>query len=105
MRAREDIVRALRCRVSGKPDFRPDCPYLQNGLSERGWCRRCDANQVILDAAEMLEADTKTISALVEDRKYYMEKYEELKNGYSTNDVVSYKNGNYERKFTNVVLR
>lgn len=25
--------------------------------------------------------------------------------GYSTNDVVSYKNGNYERKFTNVVLR
>lgn len=27
------------------------------------------------------------------------------KNGYSTNDVVSYKNGNYERKFTNVVLR
>lgn len=27
------------------------------------------------------------------------------KYGYSTNDVVSYKNGNYERKFTNVVLR
>lgn len=25
--------------------------------------------------------------------------------GYSTNDVVSYKNCNYERKFTNVVLR
>lgn len=25
--------------------------------------------------------------------------------GYSTNDVVSYKNGNYEQKFTNVVLR
>lgn len=25
--------------------------------------------------------------------------------GYSTNDVVSCKNGNYERKFTNVVLR
>ena len=80
MRAREDIVRALRCRVSGKPDFRPDCPYLQNGLSERGWCRRCDANQVILDVAEMLEADTETISALIADRKYYVEKYEELKN-------------------------
>ena len=27
------------------------------------------------------------------------------KYGYSTNDVVSYKNCNYERKFTNVVLR
>lgn len=25
--------------------------------------------------------------------------------GYSINDVVSYKNCNYERKFTNVVLR
>lgn len=79
MRAREDIVRALRCRVSGKPDYRPDCPYLQNGLSERGWCRRCDANQVILDAAEMLEADAKTISALIEDRKNCMERYEKLK--------------------------
>lgn len=79
MRAREDIVRALRCRVSGKPDFRPDCPYLQNGLSENGWCRRCDADQVILDAAEMLEADTKTISALIEDRKNWMERYEKLK--------------------------
>lgn len=79
MRAREDIVRALRCRVSGKPDFRPDCPYLQNGLSERGWCRRCDANQVILDAAEMLEIDARTISALIEDRKNWMERYEKLK--------------------------
>lgn len=79
MRAREDIVRALRCRVSGKPDCRPDCPYLQNGLSERGWCRRCDANQVILDAAEMLEADTKTISALIEDRNNCAERYERLK--------------------------
>lgn len=79
MRAREDIVRALRCRVGGKPDFRPDCPYLQNGLSENGWCRRCDADQVILDAAERLEADTRTISALIEDRKNWMERYEKLK--------------------------
>lgn len=79
MRAREDIVRALRCRVGGKPDFRPDCPYLQNGLSENGWCRRCDADQVILDAAEMLETDARTISALVEDRKNWMERYEKLK--------------------------
>ena len=79
MRAREDIVRALRCRVGGKPDFRPDCPYLQNGLSENGWCRRCDADQDILDAAERLEADTRTISALIEDRKNWMERYEKLK--------------------------
>ena len=79
MRAREDIVRALRCRVSGKPDYRPDCPYLQNGLSERGWCRKCDANQVILDAAEMLEEDIRTISALVEDRNNCAERYEKLK--------------------------
>ena len=79
MRAREDIIRALRCRVGGKPDFRPDCPYLQNGLSENGWCRRCDADQVILDAAEMLETDARTISALIEDRKNWMERYEKLK--------------------------
>lgn len=79
MRAREDIIRALRCRVGGKPDFRPDCPYLQNGLSENGWCRRCDADQVILDAAEMLETDARTISALVEDRNNCAERYEKLK--------------------------
>lgn len=79
MRAREDIVRALRCRVGGKPNFRPDCPYLQNGLSEKGWCRRCDADQVILDAAEMLETDARTISALIEDRNNCAERYEKLK--------------------------
>ena len=79
MRAREDIIRALRCRVGGKPDFRPDCPYLQNGLLENGWCRRCDADQVILDAAEMLETDARTISALVEDRNNCAERYEKLK--------------------------
>lgn len=66
MRVREDIVRALRCRVGGKPDFRPDCPYLQNGLSENGWCRRCDADQVILDAADMLEND-ETYSGVLQD--------------------------------------
>lgn len=88
MRAREEIIRALRCRVGGKPDFRPDCPYLQNGLSENGWCRRCDADQVILDAAERLEADTRTISALIEDRKYCMERYEKLKSLVSLYDYV-----------------
>lgn len=61
MRAREDIIRALRCigTVHETVDC-TDCPYL-------------------LDAAEMLEADTETISALIDDRKYYMEKYEGLK--------------------------
>nr|DAF97643.1 MAG TPA: hypothetical protein [Siphoviridae sp. ct4fm14] len=39
----------------------------------------CDTDQIGLDAAEMLEADTKTISALTDDRKYCMEKYEKLK--------------------------
>ena len=39
----------------------------------------CDTDQIALDAAEMLEADTETISALIDDRKYYIEKYEKLK--------------------------
>lgn len=96
MRAREDIIRALRCRVGGKPDFRPDCPYLQNGLSENGWCRRCDADQVILDAAEMLETDARTISALIEDRKNWMERYEKLKSLVPLYDYVPPEEGEEE---------
>lgn len=96
MRGREDIVRALRCRVSGKPDFRSDCPYLQNVLSENGWCRRCDADQVILDAAEMLEIDARTISALAEDRKYCMERYEKLKSLVPLYDYVPPEEGEEE---------
>ena len=96
MTAREDITRALRCRVGGKPDFRPDCPYLQNGLSENGWCRRCDADQVILDAAEMLETDARTISALIEDRKNWMERYEKLKSLVPLYDYVPPEEGEEE---------
>lgn len=36
----------------------------------------------------MLEADARTISALIDDRKYYMEKYEELKNQVPQYDYV-----------------
>ena len=79
MRAREDIVRALRCCANMEPDSRHDCPYLQNGLLEGKWCRRCDPYQIFLDAAEMLETDARTISALIEDRNNCMEKYEKLK--------------------------
>lgn len=88
MRAREDIIRALRCigTVHETVDC-TDCPYLleetvpedmAEALGSKLWLS-CDADQIELDAAEMLEADTETISALIDDRKYYMEKYEGLK--------------------------
>ena len=88
MRAREDIIRALRCTATAHETVDcTDCPYLLEGtvpedmaeaLGSKLWLT-CDPDQVALDAAEMLEADTKTISALIEDRKYCMEKYEKLK--------------------------
>lgn len=87
MRAREDIVRALRCSAStGDKDF-TGCPYLlEETLTEamaeivgsETW-QTCGTDQMAMDAAEMLETDARTISALVEDRKYCMEKYEKLK--------------------------
>lgn len=88
MRAREDIVRALRCSAScGEPLDCTGCPYLleetltedkAEALGSKLWLS-CDTDQIALDAAERLEADTKTISALIDDRKYCMEKYEKLK--------------------------
>lgn len=36
----------------------------------------------------MLEADARTISALIDDRKYYMEEYEELKSRVPQYDYV-----------------
>ena len=88
MRAREDIIRGLRCTgtVHETVDC-TDCPYLleetvpedmAEALGSKLWLI-CDTDQIALDAAEMLEADTETISALIDDRKYYMEKYEGLK--------------------------
>ena len=87
MRAREDIVLALRCSATcGEPLDCTGCPYLmEETLTEDAaqivggelWLS-CDCDRMAMDAAEMLEADARTISALIDDRKYYMEKYEEL---------------------------
>lgn len=88
MRAREDIIRGLRCTgtVHETVDC-TDCPYLLEETVPEDMAETlgsklflsCDVDQIVLDAAERLEADTETISALIDDRKYYMEKYEGLK--------------------------
>ena len=78
MRAREDIVRALRCSASTEGKNCSGCPYLIREKYEGMVWRNCDCDRIALDAAEMLETDKMTIRALVEDRKYYMEKCEEL---------------------------
>ena len=88
MRAREDIVRALRCSATVHETVDcTDCPYLLEETVPEDMAEAlgsklllsCDTDQIALDAAEMLEADMETISALIDDRKYYMEKYEGLK--------------------------
>ena len=88
MRAREDIVRALRCSATVHETVDcTGCPYLLEEtvpedmaevLESKLWLS-CDTDQIALDVAERLEADAKTISALIDDRKYYVEKYEGLK--------------------------
>ena len=88
MRAREDIIRALRCTATVHETVDcTGCPYLleetvpedkAEALESKLWLS-CDTDQVALDAAEMLEADTETILVLIDDRKYCMEKYEKLK--------------------------
>lgn len=87
MRAREDIIRALRCSASTGDKDCTGCPYLlEETLTEamaeivgsETW-QTCGTDQMALDAAEMLEADTKTISALIEDRNNCMERYDKLK--------------------------
>lgn len=88
MRAREDIVRALRCSATYNEAVDcTGCPYLMEEtltedmaqiVGDKLWMS-CDCDRMALDAAEMLEEDIRTISALIDDRKYYMEKYEELK--------------------------
>lgn len=88
MRAREDIVRALRCTATVHETVDcTGCPYLLEETVLEDMAKtlgsklflRCDVDQISLDAAERLEADAKTISALIDDRKYCMEKYEKLK--------------------------
>lgn len=88
MRAREDIVRALRCSATYNEAVDcTGCPYLlEETLTEDeaqivGDKLRmsCDCDRMAMDAAEMLETDARTISALIEDRKNCMERYEKLK--------------------------
>lgn len=87
MRAREDIIRALRCSASTEDKDCIGCPYLTEETVPEDMAEAlgsklflsCDVDQIALDAAERLEADAKTISALIEDRKNWMERYEKLK--------------------------
>lgn len=80
-------MRALRCSASTGDKDCTGCPYLLEETVPEDMAEAlgskllliCDVDQIALDAAEMLEADTETISALIDDRKYYMEKYEGLK--------------------------
>lgn len=89
MRARKDIIRALLCSATAGHD--PDCtscPYvLPQEFGGHTW-DGCDCDQMARDAAEMLEVDARIITALIDDRKYYMEKYEELKNQVPQYDYV-----------------
>ena len=81
-------MRALRCSATVHETVDcTGCPYLleetvpedmAETLESKLWLS-CDTDQIALDAAERLEADTKTISALVEDRNNCAERYEKLK--------------------------
>ena len=81
MRAREDIIRALRCCAAcGEPLDCTGCPYLLEDKDEDGvHIQDCNAGAIFRDAIEMPENDKRTISALIEDRKNWMERYEKLK--------------------------
>lgn len=81
MRAREDIVRALRCSATcGEPLDCTGCPYLLEDKDENGVrIQACNTEAIFRDAIERLETDEKTISALVEDRNNCAERYEKLK--------------------------
>lgn len=81
MRAREDIIRALRCCAAcGEPLDCTGCPYLLEDKDEDGvLIEDCNAVAIFLDTVEMLENDKRTISALVEDRNNCAERYEKVK--------------------------
>lgn len=81
-------MRGLRCSATCcEPLDCTGCPYLleetvpEDMVEALGSKLRlsCDLDQMAMDAADMLEADAKTISALIEDRKNWMERYEKLK--------------------------
>ena len=77
---RDALIRALLCSATAGHD--PDCancPYvLPEEFGGHTW-DGCDCDRMARDAAEMLKADTKTISALIEDRNNCAERYEKLK--------------------------
>lgn len=72
-------MRALRCSASTGDKDCTGCPYRILGEFEGFTWESCDCDRMAVDAADMLETDARTISALIDDRKYYMEKYEDLK--------------------------
>lgn len=81
MRAREDIVRALRCSATYNEAVDcTGCPYLLEDKDEDGVrIQDCNTEAIFRDAVERLETDEKTISALIEDRKNCVERYERMK--------------------------
>lgn len=83
-------MRGLRCSATcGEPLDCTGCPYLLENKDEDGvHIQDCNAEAIFRDATEMLENDKRTISALVEDRKYCMEKYEKLKSRVPLYDFV-----------------
>lgn len=64
MRAREDIIRALRCCAAcGEPLDCTGCPYLLEDKDEDGvLIQDCNAVAIFRDTVEMLENDKRTIS-------------------------------------------
>ena len=97
MRAREDIVRALRCSASTGDKDCTGCPYLLEDKDEDGvLIQDCNAVAIFRDTVEMLENDKRTISALAEDRKYCMERYEKLKSLVPLYDYVPPEEGEEE---------
>lgn len=89
-------MRALRCSASTGDKDCTGCPYRIRGEFEGFTWESCDCDRMAVDAAEMLEADTETISALTDDRKYYMEKYEDLKSRVPRHNYVPPEEGEEE---------
>lgn len=94
MRVREDIIRALRCSANYQEAVDcTGCPYLLEEVVEGETWINCDVDQIALDAAEVLETDARTISALVDDREYYVRKCEELKSQVPRHNYVPLEGG------------
>ena len=98
MRAREDIIWALRCSATcGEPLDCTGCPYLLEDKDEDGvLIQDCNAVAIFRDAVEMLENDKRTISALAEDRNNCAERYEKVKSLVPLYDYVPPEEGSEE---------